>query len=90
MKVGQLVFDKYKNKNAKEDSNEEFFYDIGVITAIYDQVIIIKMKYRNTFTSVTKDDFKENLKEDEVGNILLTNDGKPSMAKRDIFGRYKL
>ncbi|WP_335494505.1 hypothetical protein [Neobacillus niacini] len=46
------------------------------------------MKFKKCTTSEKIENLKENLKDEEVGCVPLTKDGKPALIEQNIFGRY--
>lgn len=83
--IGQKVYEIKTNENGSKS------YNIGVITDIYDQIILMQMKYGGKKeTSLFVSELKESLPDREDGTILLFNNGKPAIAKKSIFGKYKI
>jgi hypothetical protein len=79
---GQLIYQQNKD-------GDKTFYDLGIVTEVYDNRIFLKWKYKNHISSFIIEDIKDNIDSDEEGLLILYKDGKPAFAKKSLFGKYK-
>jgi hypothetical protein len=85
MLKGQLVQISYKGENEELAT----WWEYGVVKEDYDEVLYIKTKTRNIMYTIDPEK-RGKFKSIIVDVIFLTKDDEPVMAKKSLFGRYKL
>lgn len=84
VEVGQVVYEHFRRIDDKNT-----YYSLGVVLKKFDQLILYRRKGSQVARSATYDEFKDSLKNDEVGMMILKQNEQPVFAKKTIFGNYK-